>query len=111
MITNKAIWALTVPLPGVDKVVGNTDIGKWQWMTCWQDIVSGLQEMTVSLSLEDVLKQGRAKCLLKREELKAVKTLPFTYALSFVSTSGQKFGYSIRTKQDYIRAKKFFHVP
>jgi len=108
LITNQSLWALTVPLPGVDKVVAGTDIGKWQWMTAWQDITDKLQEMLSSLPLEEVLIQGRAKRLLKLSELKAVKTLPFTFALRFVTTDGKKYGYSVRVKDDYQRAKDLF---
>lgn len=108
VITNKAIWALTVPLPAADKVVAGTDIGKWQWLNVWQDIAAKLREMLSSLPLEEVLKQGRAKRLLKLEELKAVKTIPFTFALSLVTVDGRKYGYSIRVKEDYERAKEYF---
>lgn len=105
VITNKAIWALTVPLPGADKVVAGTDVGKWQWLNAWQDIAAKLREMLSSLPLEEVLKQGRAKRLLKLEELKAVKTIPFTFALSFITANGRKYSYSVRVKEDYEKAK------
>lgn len=108
LITNKAIWALTVPLPGADKVVAGTDIGKWQWMYAWQDITDQLNKMLSSLPLEEVLKQGRAKRLLKLTELKVVKTLPFTFALRFIGNNGKKYGYSVRVKEDYEKAKEFF---
>jgi len=108
LITNKAIWALTVPLPGADKVVVGTDIGQWQWMYAWQDITDQLYEMLSSLPLEEVLKQGRGKRLLKLSELKEVKTLPFTFALRFIGCNGKKYGYSVRVKEDYQKAKEFF---
>lgn len=110
LITNKAIWALTVPLAGADKVVAGTDIGKWQFMTAWQEIADKLQEMLNTLPLDEVLKQGRANRLLKMEELKAVKTLPFTFALCFIASDGKKYGYSVRDKKDYERAKAFFKI-
>lgn len=110
LITNRAIWALTVPLPGADKVVSGTDIGMWQWMNAWQDIKEQLQEMLSSLPMEEVLRQGRAKRLMKLEELKAVKTLPFTFALRFIAVDGRKYGYSVRVKEDYQRAKDFFNI-
>lgn len=110
IVTNKSLWALTVPLAGADKVVAGTDIGKWQFMTAWQNITDKLQEMLNSLPLEEVLKQGRAKRLLKLEELQAVKTIPFTFALSFVTVDGRKYGYSVRVKEDYERAKDFFKI-
>ncbi|MGE5543789.1 MAG: hypothetical protein ACM3UW_02350 [Bacillota bacterium] len=108
LVTNQSLYAITVPLPGVDRVVAGTDIGKWQWMTAWQDITDRLQEMLSSLPLEEVLIQGRAKRLLKLAELKAVKTLPFTFALCFVTTDGRTYGYSIRVKEYYQRAKDLF---
>lgn len=110
IITNRAIWALTVPLPGVDTVVSGTDIGKWQWMTSYLDIIDMLQELVATLPLDEVLKQGRANRLMRLEELKNAKTLPFTYAISLTRTDGKKFGYSIRVKEDYQRAREIFKI-
>jgi hypothetical protein len=110
IITNRAIWTVTVPLSGGDKVVSGTDIGKWQWMMAYQDIIKILQEMVTTLPLDEVLKQGRAKRLMRMEEIKRAKSLPFTYAISLTRTDGKKFGYSIRTKEDYMRAKEIFKI-
>lgn len=111
LITNKAIWALTVPLPGVDKVVASADIGKWQWMSAYQDIIHALRKMIAALPLHEVLKQGRAKRLIGWDEIKDAKTLPFTQTISLTGTDGKKFGYSIRLKEDYQRAKEIFKIP
>ncbi len=111
LITNKAIWALTVPLAGVDQVVADTDIGQWQWMSAYRDIINGLQEMTSTLPLPELLKQGRAKRLMEWKEIKDAKTLPFTQAISLTRTDGKKFGYAIRLKEDYLRAKEIFKIP
>ena len=111
LITNKAIWALTVPLPGVDKVVAGADIGKWQWMSAYQDIIHGLREKISTLPLQEVLKQGHAKRLMGWEEIKGAKTLTFTQAITLVRTDGKRFGYSIRLKEDYQRAKDVFKIP
>ena len=111
IITNKAIWAFTVPLAGVDKVVADTDIGKWQWMSAYREIIGTLQEMTATLPLYELLKQGRAKRLMRWEELKSAKTLPMSQAISFTRTDGKKFGYSIRLKEDYEKAKEIFKMP
>ena len=111
LITNKAIWALTVPLPGVDKVVAGADVGKWQWMSAYRDIIHALRGMISTLPLHEVLKQGRAKRLMGWDEIKGAKTLPFTQAISLVRTDGKAFGYSIRLKEDYQRAKDIFKIP
>ncbi len=111
LITNKAIWALTVPLAGVDKVVADTDIGKWQWVSAYRDIISGLQEMISTLPLPELLKQGRGKRLMRWEEMREAKTLPFTQTLSLIRTDGKNFGYAIRLKEDYQRAKGIFKIP
>ncbi len=111
LITDKAIWAMTVPLPGVDKVVAGADIGKWQWMSAYQDIIHALREMISTLPLHEVLKQGRAKRLMGWDEINDAKTLPFTQTISLVRTDGKAFGYSIRLKEDYQRAKEIFKIP
>lgn len=110
LITNKAVWALTVPLAGADKTVSGADIGKWQWMYAYQDIINGLNLMVLTLPLKDVLATGKAKRLMKLDEIKKASTLPFTYSISFTRSDGQKFGYSIRLENDYLRAKKIFNI-
>ena len=57
------------------------------------------------------MKQGRAKRLMGWDEIKNVKTLPFTQAISLTRTDGKKFGYAIRLKEDYQRAKEVFKIP
>jgi len=111
LITNKAIWALTVPLAGVDKVVAGADVGKWQWMSAYRDIIHALRGMISTLPLHEVLKQGRANRLMGWDEIKGAKTLPFTQAISLTGTDGKRFGYSIRLKEDYQKAKKIFKIP
>ena len=37
--------------------------------------------------------------------------LPFTYAISLARTDGKKFSYSVRLKEDYLRAKEIFKIP
>lgn len=110
LVTNRAVWALTVPLPGVDKVVSGADIGKWQWMNSYQDIIDGVQEMVSTLSLQEVLIQGRAKRLLGLNEIKSAKTLPFTYSIALTDIKGKKYRYSIRLEKDFIRAKAIFKI-
>jgi hypothetical protein len=108
IISNKAVWALTVPLQGADKVIAGVDIGMNQWMWAHKDIDAKLKEMIASLPLDEVLKQGRAKRLMGLEEIKAAKTFPFTRNISLKRTDGKKFRYSIRTPEDYVKAKEIF---
>ncbi len=110
LITNTSLWTLTVPVAGADKVVSDTDIGQWQWTVAYQSIIDRLNEMTAELPLEELLKQCRAKRLMRLSELQSVKTLPHTHALSFKRADGKKFGYSVRLKEDYDRAKAVFHM-
>lgn len=110
IITDRSIWALTVPLAGVDKVVAGTDIGSFQWMWHYKDIAEKLQEMLQALPLEEVFKQGRAKRLMGWEELREAKTRPFSHDIRLIKSNGQTFRYSIRVKEDYLRAKKIFKI-
>jgi hypothetical protein len=45
------------------------------------------------------------------DEIKDAKTLPFTQAISLTGTDRKRFGYSIRLKEDYQRAKEIFKIP
>jgi hypothetical protein len=110
IITNRAIWVVTVPLAGADKVVGETDIGRWQWMWQYKEIDAMLQEMLQTLPLEEVFKQGRAKRLMGLEELRIAKTRPLSLDIRLIRTDGKTFRYSIRLKEDYLRAKRIFKI-
>jgi len=110
LITNRAVFALTVPLLGVDKVVSGTDIGMNQWLWAYKDINSKLQEMISAMPLEDVLKQCRAQKLMGLEEIKKARTYPFTQNISLKRKDGKKFGYSVRVKEDYLKAKEIFKI-
>jgi hypothetical protein len=110
LITNRAVFALTVPLLGVDKVVSSTDIGMNQWLWAYKDIGSKLQEMISAMPLEEVLKQCRAQRLMGLEEIKKARTYPFTQNISLKRKDGKKFGYSVRVKEDYLKAKEIFKI-
>ncbi len=110
LLTNKAIWALTVPLPGTDQVVAEVDIGKWQWLSAYQDIIETLQDMTKSLPLTELIRQCQGKRLMGWEEIKSIKALPTRQALSLTRMDGHTFFYSIRLQEDYQRAKELLHI-
>lgn len=110
IITNKAVWALTVPLKGTDKVVGGVDIGKNQWMWASKDIGDKLQEMLSTLPLEDVLREGRAQRLMGWEEFRLAKSRRFSRDICLVKSDGRKYRYSIRQQEDYLRAREIFKI-
>jgi hypothetical protein len=108
LITTKAVWALTVPLPGTDKVVSGVDIGKWQWMTTANEIIGALQRMIETLPLEEVLRQSRAIRLISLKEIKAAAFAPVSQGLILESVDGKKYSYAIRRKEDYLQAAEIF---
>lgn len=110
LVTNRAVWALTVPLSGADKVVSGADIGKWQWMYAYQDIVGMLERLTATLPLDAVLVQCRAKRLMELGELQSAKAHPMSRAISFACRGKGKFSYSVRTERDYLTAKELFNI-
>jgi len=110
IITNKAVWAITVPMPGQHQIISGADAGKWQWMAAYEEIADKLNKMTASMTLQSLLEQCRAKRLMRLEEIKRARTLPMTYAISLMSSDKRKFGYSIRTKEDFLKAKKIFGI-
>ncbi len=110
LISNKAVWALAVPLLGADKVISGVDIGMNQFMWAANDIDAKLQEMITTLPLDEILKQGRAKRLMGIEEIKLAKTYPLSQNISLKRADGKKYRYSIRRKEDYIKAKEIFKI-
>jgi hypothetical protein len=110
LITNKAVWAITVPMPGQHQVISGADAGKWQWMAAYGEIADKLNDMVSSMPLQSLMEQCCAKRLMRLTEIKRARTLPLTYAISLMSFDKRKFGYSIRTKEDFLKAKKIFGI-
>lgn len=108
LLTDQAVWALTVPLPGADKVVSGVDIGKWQWMAAAGDVDAALQKMLDALPLEEVLQQCRAVRLMAFSEIERVSFTPISHGLILESKDGRKYSYTIRQKEDYLRAEQLF---
>ena len=71
----------------------------------YEEITALLMEMHATLSLEEMLRQCRAKKLTARSDISDVRTPSMTYAVSFSDGEGHRYGYSIRRKEDYERAK------
>jgi hypothetical protein len=110
LITNKAVWALTVPMPGQHQVISGADVGQWQWMTAYKEIADKLQDMVSSMPLQALLEQCSAKRLMGLPEIKRARTLPMTYAISLMRSDKKKFGYSVRTQEDFLKAKRIFGI-
>lgn len=110
LVTNKAVWAITVPMPGQHQIISGADVGKWQWMTAYDEIAAKLRDMVSSMPLQQLMEQCGAKRLMRLTEIKRARTLPMTYAISLLSHDKRKFGYSIRTKEDFLNAKKLLDI-
>ncbi len=111
LFTNKAIYALTVPLMGGDQMVAGADIRIWQWQTAYPDIRDGLNDMITSLPLEEVFKEGRAERLMAWGEIKNITAPPQKNDLSLYRTDGKKFRYAIRQMEDYNKVRGILRIP
>jgi hypothetical protein len=110
LITNKAVWAINVPMSGQHQAISGADAGKWQWMAAYGEIAGKLKDMVSSIPLQSLMEQCSAKRLMRLTEIKRAHTLPMTYAISLMSFDKRKFGYSIRTKEDFLKAKRIFGI-
>lgn len=108
LFTDKSVWALTVPLSDIEDAGLSCDEKQ---TTRYEDIVASLMEMQTTLSLEEMLRQCRAKKLMSLEEISDVRTPSVTYAISFADRTGRRYGYLIQRKEDYERAKEVLHQP
>ena len=111
LITNKAIWVLTVPLPGSGQLVAGTDISVWQWQTGYEDIRKGLESLVMTLPLDQVLQQNRGKRLMAWEEIRQAEGQPHRLALILVGVHGQKYRYAFRQEEDFEKVRQIFHLP
>lgn len=108
LITNKAIWVLTVPLPGSGQIVAGTDISVWQWQTAYEDIRKGLESLVASLPLDQVLQQNRGKRLMGWGEIRSVEGKTQRLALILVGEDGKKYSYAFRQTEDFEKVKRIF---
>ena len=111
LITNKAIWVLTVPLPGSGQMVAGTNISTWQWQTGYEDIRKGLEDLVASQPLDELLRKNRGKMLMRWEEIQTVDAQPSKHRLYLTRRDGVKFRYSLRQREDVERAKRVFGIP
>ena len=111
LITNKAIWVLTVPLPGSGQLVAGTDISVWQWQTGYEDIRKGLESLVTTLPLDQVLQQNRGKRLMAWGEIRQAEGQPHRLALILTGADGQKYRYAFRQEEDFEKVRQIFHLP
>lgn len=97
-------------MPGQHQVISGADVGQWQWMTAYKEIADKLQDMVSSMPLQALLEQCSAKRLMGLPEIKRARTLPMTYAISLMRSDKKKFGYSVRTQEDFLKAKRIFGI-
>jgi hypothetical protein len=109
LLSSKGIWALTVPLPGADKVVSDTDIGKWQFLNAWRDIENKLNEMLSGSSLEKTLRECRAKRICLYPQIKNYKFTDLTQGITLKlhdrKSHTKSYTYSIRDKDIFLKAR------
>jgi len=55
VVTDKNIYAVTVPLAGAGKIVGGNDISLWQWMLAGKKIREKLESILASGNLQSAL--------------------------------------------------------
>jgi hypothetical protein len=108
VITDRRILFITVPLPGADKIVAGTSIPSLQWLIAKKDIEDKLEEMISSMSLEDIFQTNPRNFSINLNEIKKVQIGRHSQALKFVTQDNKKYSYSIRDKEDFIRAKEIF---
>ena len=110
VVTNEALWALTVPLEGADTVVSGTDIGKWQWTYAYEDIIQTFEEMQSTLPIKELFERCHAQKLLNLNEIESAKALPNRQTIVIKSLDGRKIQYAIRRTEDFDLAKEVFKI-
>lgn len=105
LLSNHGIWILTVPLPGVDKVVSDTDIGQWQWLTAWRDIEQLLADMLTRESLVDTLKECRARKICSLDQSVGINFSDLSQTITIKPKDLETYAYAIRDKEIYLKAQ------
>lgn len=110
LVTDRSIWAITVPLEGSDRVLADLDIGKWQWLHGYREIRETLSAMREQLDLKTVLELGRGHRLMGKEEVREVRGQDLSQILTLVRQDGRSYRYAVRLKEDYDQARKFLQI-
>ncbi|PKM93466.1 MAG: hypothetical protein CVU84_15905 [Firmicutes bacterium HGW-Firmicutes-1] len=108
LITNKNIFAITVPLEGAGVVAAGTDISKWQWLNMQKEIEGLLKEMLDTMTLENLINSCVNCIQIPKHTVKNIKMSDISNGVSIVTIDKKKYSYSIREKEDYARAKIIF---
>lgn len=108
LITDRALYGLTIPLKGAGYLLGGVNISFWQWQLAYEDIQRGLEAMVADLSLEDLFREGRANRLMDRGKIREVTRHRGQISLQLLSQEGEKVSLLFRKEEDLDRVKKFF---
>lgn len=105
LITNRRVWAVTVPMEGAGQIVSGTDISKWQWMNMQKEIQNKLEEM-INMPFGDLIKACGKCTAVEKSDIIEIKYSDVSNGIIFITKSHGKLCYSIRNKEDYERAKR-----
>ena len=101
IITGKNIWVVSVPLKGSGKVISDTDISKWQWLTMQEDIERILAEMVSTVKLNELIENCLYYIKISFESIAMILLSDISNGFTIKTKNGKKYSYSISNGKDY----------
>ncbi|PKM50306.1 MAG: hypothetical protein CVV02_11785 [Firmicutes bacterium HGW-Firmicutes-7] len=108
LITNKNIYAITVPLEEIGIESSGMNLSKWQWLNMQKEIEGILKKMLNTMMLEELINSCINYIQISKDNIKSIKTNDLSNGLAIVTKDKRKYHYSIRHNEDYERAQKIF---
>ncbi|MFZ7120753.1 MAG: hypothetical protein ACOWWH_07365 [Eubacteriaceae bacterium] len=103
IITNLNIWAVTVPIGA--KIASNSNASKWQWLNMHKEIKNILERIIDSMPLEEMLNSCIPCNIIPINSVKNFDTSDISNAITLITYDNNIYTYSIRSKDDYEKAK------
>lgn len=109
IVTNKNIWVVSVPLEGSGKVISDTDISKWQWMTMQEDVERILAEMAGTMKIKELIENCLDHIKIPFDGISKIVFSDISNGLTISTKKGSKYSYSVRNKKDYKSLKQLLN--
>ena len=110
IVTDKNIYAVTVPLAGAGKIVGGNDISLWQWMLAGKKIREKLEVLLAGGAMQSALDAMAVNQKIIRADISSVTFDDVTHSLTVATRTGVTLQYSTLINDEYLKAKTLLNT-
>lgn len=110
IITDKNIYAVTVPLAGAGKIVAGQDVSMWKWMLGGKQIREKMDGITDGKSMQEILDSVIVNRTQPRDSTLKIEFAEERRTLIINPLSRNPMQYAILVKEEYEKAKTLLNV-